>query len=307
MGTVYRAVRDDDAFRKEVALKVVQRGLTSEYHRERFRQERQILAALDHPNVARLLDGGTTEDGRPYLVMEAVSGEPIDSYCARGNLALRERLELFRLVCAAVQYAHQNLIVHRDLKPANILVTLEGSPKLLDFGIAKLLPPEHGSPATVTEFRALTPYYASPEQLRGDPITTASDVYSLGVLLYELLVGRRPFALEGRSTDEVIRLVCEAEPLRPSTAARKGATVPDASGATLDGAAPTRTGGGEPGLRLARQLRGDLDVIVLKALRKEPARRYGSALELAEDIRRYLTGLPIRARPTPWPTGRESS
>jgi serine/threonine protein kinase len=300
MGTVYRAIRDDDAFRKEVALKIVQGGLGSEYQRERFRQERQILATLDHPGVARLLDGGATEDGRPYLVMELVAGEPIDVYCARRGLAVRERLALFRQVCAAVQYAHQNLVVHRDLKPSNILVTADGAPKLLDFGIAKLLPaPGSGGEATVTELRALTPYYASPEQVKGEPITTASDVYSLGVLLYELLTGRRPFELEGRIADQVMRLICHDDPERPSTAARRAPALARDATATLEARAATLAAAAaeDARLRRARELRGDLDLIVMTALRKEPQRRYGSVQELAEDVRRYLAALPIRARP----------
>jgi tetratricopeptide (TPR) repeat protein len=269
MGAVYRAARDDDAYRKEVALKVVQGGFASEHHRERLLQERQILAGLDHPGIARLLDGGTTGDGRPYFVMELVEGLPLDAYCQEHAPPLRRRLEIFREICAAVAYAHRNLVVHRDLKPSNILVTPEGAPKLLDFGIAKLLkPPGLGGAATVTEVRALTPYYASPEQIRGEPITTVSDVYALGLLLYLLLAGRRPFELADAAPEEALRLVCEQDPPKPSEAAP-----------------------GVPGLR------GDLDVITLMALRKEPARRYGSVQELSDDVRRYLEGFPVRARP----------
>jgi non-specific serine/threonine protein kinase/serine/threonine-protein kinase len=264
MGTVYRAVRDDDQYRKEVAIKLVQ-DQGSEFVLDRFLNERQILAGLDHPHIARLLDGGTASDGRPYLVMDLVEGEPIDVYCQRRALDVRARLELFREVCAAVQYAHQNLIVHRDIKPGNILVTRDGTPKLLDFGIAKLLRADgavRSSPATVTEFRPLTLDYASPEQVRGQPITTASDVYSLGVLLYELLTGKVPYAL--KTHEELVRAICEAEPPRPSTA------VPD--------------------------LRGDLDNILMMALRKEPLRRYASVDQFSEDVRRYLEGRPVRAR-----------
>jgi serine/threonine protein kinase len=302
MGAVYRAVRDDDVFHKEVAVKVLQSGLGSDSHRERFRQERQILASLDHPHIARLLDGGATADGRPYLVMELVVGDPIDAHCRRSGMPVRQRLELFRLVCGAVHYAHQNLVVHRDIKPGNVLVTGEGAPKLLDFGIAKLLP-QPGEDATVTQFQALTPLYASPEQLRGDTITTASDVYSLGVLLYELLTGRRPFELEGQRPDELVQAISEREPQRPSDAAAwatsLATTADDWSGTRnrVGGATTRPQSSREPGSRLARELRGDLDLIVMKALRKEPARRYGSPLELDEDLRRYLQGLPIGARP----------
>jgi tetratricopeptide (TPR) repeat protein len=264
MGTVYRAVRDDDQYRKEVAIKLVQdRG--SGFVLDRFLNERQILAGLDHPHIARLLDGGTTSDGRPYLVMDLVEGEPIDVYGQRRALDVRARLELFREVCGAVQYAHQNLVVHRDIKPGNILVTRDGTPKLLDFGIAKLLRADgdvRSPPGTVTQFRALTLDYASPEQVQGQPITTASDVYSLGVLLYELLTGQRPHA--AKTPEELVRAISEAEPPRPST------VVPE--------------------------LRGDLDNILMMALRKEPSRRYASVEQFSEDVRRYLTSLPVIAR-----------
>jgi non-specific serine/threonine protein kinase/serine/threonine-protein kinase len=318
MGAVYRAVRADDQYRKEVALKLVQVGDDSEETVERFRRERQILAGLDHPNVARLLDGGATDDGRPYFVMELVQGKPIDRYCDHKDLGVRERLEIFRSVCGAVQYAHRNLIVHRDIKPGNILVTDEGVPKLLDFGIAKILRSgEVGGGATVTQAQAMTPFYASPEQVKGEPITTSSDVYSLGVLLYELLTGRRPYALGSRTQPDVFRAICEEEPDKPSAAARTGRrgrtgplaqenvptqenlptqdlasapTVPVSAAASAQAEEDAAVG------RYARTLRGDLDTIVLMALRKEPARRYASVEELSEDIRRYLTGLPVRAR-----------
>jgi tetratricopeptide (TPR) repeat protein len=266
MGTVYRAVRDDDQYRKEVAIKLVQ-DQGSGFALDRFLNERQILAGLDHPHIARLLDGGTTSDGRPYLVMDLVEGEPIDAYCRRRALDVKARLELFREVCGAVQYAHQNLVVHRDIKPGNILVTLDGAPKLLDFGIAKLLRAgdDLRSPqATVTQFRALTLDYASPEQVRGQPITTASDVYSLGVLLYELLTGRRPHAAGSGTHEEVERAIVDEEPPRPST--------------------------------VVRELRGDLDNILMMALRKEPSRRYVSVDQFAQDIRRHLEHLPVLAR-----------
>ncbi|HKC11838.1 MAG TPA: protein kinase [Vicinamibacteria bacterium] len=264
MGTVYRAVRDDDQYRKEVAIKLVQ-DQGSGFALDRFLNERQILAGLDHPHIARLLDGGTTSDGRPYLVMDLVDGEPIDDYCRRQALDVRARLELFREVCAPVQYAHQNLVVHRDIKPGNILVTHDGTPKLLDFGIAKLLRADgdvRSPQGTVTQFRALTLDYASPEQVRGQPITTATDVYSLGVLLYELLTGQRPHA--AKTPEELVRAISETEPARPST------VVPE--------------------------LRGDLDNILMMALRKEPGRRYASVEQFSEDLRRYLTSLPVIAR-----------
>jgi tetratricopeptide (TPR) repeat protein/tRNA A-37 threonylcarbamoyl transferase component Bud32 len=280
MGTVFRAVRDDDAFRKEVALKLVRSGLESRLVVRRFRRERQILARLQHPNIAALYDGGATEDGQPYLVMEAVEGQPIDPWCEARGPATRGRLELFRVVCAAVQYAHRNLVVHRDIKPGNILVTPEGVPKLLDFGIARLLGPDVDAEAapTATLLPMLTPEYASPEQVRGEPVTTSSDVYSLGVVLYELLTGRRPYEVATGSVEEIVRVVCVTEPERPSTVVRRGgpATRPRVQ---------------------AAELRGDLDTIVLKCLRKETERRYASVQELSEDLRRHLEGLPVVARP----------
>ncbi len=269
MGTVYRAVRDDDAFRKTVALKLVRAGRHSDYFERRFRQERQILAHLQHPNIATVLDGGTSEDGQPWLVMEHVEGQPITDFCAARGMGARERVALFRTVCGAVHYAHQNLVVHRDIKPANVLVDAHGAPKLLDFGIAKLLAagvdPDVAPTATVVPM--MTPDYASPEQVRGQTVTTASDVYSLGVLLYELLAGRRPYEVHADSLEAIVQAVCQTEPRPPSEAA------------------PARS-----------ELRGDLDTIVLKALRKEPERRYRSAHELSEDLRRHLEGLPVTAR-----------
>ena len=199
MGTVYLAVRDDDQYKKQVAIKLVRRGMDTDFIVDRFRHERQILASLDHPNIARLLDGGTTEDGLPYFVMEYIEGSPINQYCDDRRLSIAERVKLFQTVCSAVQYAHQNLVVHRDIKPSNIIVTPEGVPKLLDFGIAKLLAPDavgQTQAATVTMMRPMTPDYASPEQVRGRAITTAADIYSLGVLLYELLTGRRPYRIK---------------------------------------------------------------------------------------------------------------
>jgi serine/threonine protein kinase len=280
MGVVHRGVRDDDVFRKVVALKFVG-GSAGPEHLRRFTQERQILARLQHPNIATILDGGMSEEGRPYLVMEYVEGKPIDAYCAQRQLGTRQRLVMFRAVCDAVHYAHQNLVVHRDLKPHNILVTAEGQPKLLDFGIARMLAagvdPDQAPTATLLPI--MTPEYASPEQVRGEPITTGSDVYSLGVLLYQLLTGRLPYEVKKDSLEQIVRAVCETEPQPPSLAVlatlRPGETAPPAP---------------------ASDLRGDLDTIVLKALRKEPARRYSSVLELSEDLRRHLEGRPVSAR-----------
>jgi len=278
MGAVYEAVRDDDHFQQRVAIKLIKGGMDSDFVRQRFVRERQILASLDHPHIARLFDGGATEDGRPYFVMEFVDGEPITEYCRRRELPLDEKLKLFRGVCSAVQHAHQKLVVHRDLKPSNIPVTADGAPKLLDFGIAKLLAPDPGEAVTgaETSVRLMTPDYASPEQVRGGAITTATDVYSLGVALYELLTGRRPYQFETYSPLEIERAICDTEAPPPSEAARE-----------QTGASP----------KLARQLAGDLDNIVLMALRKEPARRYQSVEQFSDDLRRYLTGLPVTARP----------
>lgn len=216
MGQVYRAVRADGQFKKTVAIKVVRGGYDTKAVLERFVHERQILASLDHPNIARLYDGGTTEDGLPYLVMELIEGTPIDRFCEDQNLPVNERLKLFTQVCAAVQYAHQRLVIHRDIKPSNILVTPDGIPKLLDFGIAKLLDPAGGGETTMLP--ALTPEYASPEQIRGEPITTSTDVYSLGVVLYRLLTGKSPYPVNTRTPLEFARVICELEPTKPSSA-----------------------------------------------------------------------------------------
>jgi eukaryotic-like serine/threonine-protein kinase len=300
MGTVWRAVRDDEAYRKEVAIKLMHRGLHDPGLRARFAAERQILATLDHPNIARLLDGGTSDSGTPYVVMEIVEGSPIDRYCDAERLGVEPRLGLFRQVCDAVSYAHRNLVVHRDLKPGNILVTAEGVPKLLDFGIAKLLD-QSGQPAptaeTATGQRLLTPEYASPEQVRGAPITTASDGYSLGVILYELLTGRRPYRGTRGDSLELERAICEQDPERPSTAVSRDpeddeTTAPDLRSADAIGRARDSRAD-----LLRKRLHGDLDNIVLKALRKEPAGRYASVDLLSEDIRRHLEGLPVAARP----------
>jgi serine/threonine protein kinase len=304
MGAVYAAQRVDRLYDKEVAIKVLRRDQLlrepgrHEELRRRFQFERQALASLDHRNIARLLDGGLTADGLPYLVMDHIEGQPIDEYCRTRGSTTCERLNLFRQVCAAVHCAHQHLVVHRDLKPSNILVAADGTPRLLDFGIAKLLDPLAGPSQTRTHLQPMTPAYASPEQIRGEAVTTASDVYALGVVLYELLTERRPYALEGASQAEAARLICELAPEKPSTAAAgRGPrrSRPGSSGIRWPRGSP---GGAETRQtdRLSRRLRGDLDVIVLKALHKEPARRYGSVEQLSEDIRRHLDGLPVLAR-----------
>jgi eukaryotic-like serine/threonine-protein kinase len=273
MGAVYLAERADEQYRMRVALKLVPLGLDTEHAQRRFIEERQILASLQHPGIARLLDGGVAADGRPYFAMEHVDGRPIDEYCTAHELSVEARLQLFCAVCDAVQYAHSRLVIHRDLKPSNILVTRDGDPKLLDFGIAKLLEPgvtARAEQLTRTGMRLITPEYASPEQLRGDVVSTASDVYSLGVLLYLLLSGRPPYTAPDRRPHELARAILEVEPLRPSAVAPAS---------------------------LRRRLRGDLDVIVLHALQKEPDRRYASAQALAADLKRHLRRLPVHARP----------
>lgn len=300
MGVVYRAARADDQFQKEVAIKIVRLGLDTQEIRRRFRYERQILASLDHPNIAKLLDGGTTEDGLPYLVMDFVAGVPINQYCNRHKLSTNERLKIFRMVCSAVQYAHQRLVIHRDIKPGNILVTEEGVPKLLDFGIAKLLDPAISEALghTATDVRIMTPEYASPEQVRGEEITTASDVYSLGVLLYELLTGHRPYRLTSRRSDEIARAICDQDPERPSNAVSRVEEIasPDNPGHTKITPQSVSDNRNEQPEKLRRQLSGDLDNIVLMALHKEPERRYSSVTQLSEDIHRHLDGLPVVAR-----------
>ncbi len=306
MGTVYLAVRSDDAFQKRVALKVLKRGMDTDAIVRRFRTERQILASLDHPHISGLLDGGTTPDGLPYFAMEFVEGQPIDEYCETRLLDTTARLQMFMKICEAVQYAHQNLIIHRDLKPANVLVTADGTPKLLDFGIAKLLNPELGGQTyavTADGSPLMTPEYASPEQVRGEVVTTATDVYSLGVLLYELLTGRRPYQLTSRTPAEIARVVCHSVPERPSTAVTRSASgavnseaiTTAGEGSEAQPGPPERSRGVDP-QRLRRRLAGDLDNIVLKALSKEPARRYASVDQFSEDIRRHLSGLPVIAR-----------
>lgn len=293
MGEVFLAERADDQFTQQVAIKLVRRGLLSRQIQNRLRLERQILATLDHPNIARLFDGGTTSDGTPYIVMEYVDGTPIDTYCDGRALGIRERLKLFKTVCSAVHRAHQNLIVHRDLKPSNILVTLDGTPKLLDFGIAKVLDERqsmHTLAVTHADYRVMTPDHASPEQIRGEVITTASDIYVLGVLLYELLCGYKPFALKGNRLADLERAICEDEPASPSTAIRAAILGKDAS---IEQIARDR---GVTTAKLQRELHGDLDNIVAMAMRKEPERRYSSVEQFAAEIDRFLDGLPVLAR-----------
>ncbi len=284
MGAVYKAVRADDAYRKDVAIKLVRDGRERPDVIERFVAERQILASLDHPNIARLLDGGSTAEGLPYFVMEYVDGEPITQYAQSHALTLAQRLTLFEAVCSAVQFAHQRLVVHRDLKPGNILVTRDGVVKLLDFGIAKLIEPDTGT-ALVTQ-QVMTPAYASPEQVRGEPVTTATDIYALGVVLYELLTGTSPYRSKSTQPLELAREICERNPDVPSNALTP--TLVSGGAAPALPAAALR--------RLRKGVRGDLDNIVLMALRKEPERRYASAEQLADDVRRYRGRLPVRAR-----------
>ena len=296
MGAVYMAARADEEFRKRVAIKLVRAGLDDKDILRRFRTERQTLAILEHPNIVRLLDGGSTEEGLPYLVMDYVEGQPIDIYCENRKLTINERLELFRTVCAAVQYAHRNQVVHRDLKPSNILVTAEGVPKLLDFGIAKLLNRESidGTIRTQPGFRPMTTKYASPEQIRGEPLTTATDVYSLGVVLFELLTGRYPYGLHRGTAAEIEQAICEHEPEKPSIAVmhREIQVDPDATTENVLSKESLQ----ENPEKLRKRLRGDLDLIILMALRKEPQRRYESVEQLSEDIRRNLARLPVIAR-----------
>ncbi len=294
MGTVFLAKKD--GLDKRVALKIIKRGMDTDAVLRRFILEREILSRLEHPNIARFLDGGTTEDGLPYFVMEYIEGEPITRYCGLLDLDINERLKLFRQVCSAVSYAHRNLIVHRDLKPSNILITKDGTPKLLDFGIAKLLAGEgNEETATATQGRMFTPEYASPEQLNGSPITTSSDVYSLGVVLYEMVSGRRPFQAAGRNSGSAGGRASIEEPARPSS------VVADAWPVVRRTSANARSATGEikPGssIRGRHSLRGDLDNIVLKSLRAEPERRYQSVQEFAADIDRLLDGLPVTATP----------
>jgi len=300
MGTVYRAARADDQYSKEVALKILKNAFGSSSASGRFKTERQILANLEHPNVARLLDGGNTEEGLPFFVMELIAGRPIDEYCDAHHLPVRERLTLFAAVCGAVQYAHKNQVIHRDLKPANVLVTGEGVPKLLDFGIAKILDTvAFPGPVDLTRqtMRMLTPEYASPEQVRGEPVSASTDVYSLGAMLYLLLTGHRPYQIRNLSPQGIAEAICDTQPPPPSIAVRSSETVAgfDGRSTTITPAAVSSTREAKSE-KLSRMLAGDLDTIVLKALCKEPQRRYASVADFAADIQRHLVGVPVLAR-----------
>ncbi len=302
MGTVYLASRDDQQFTKQVAIKVIKRGMDTDFVVQRFRNERQILATLDHPNIARLMDGGATKDDLPYFIMEYVDGVPITEYCDENKLSVNDRLKVFRTICSAVQYAHQNLVIHRDLKPSNILVTNAAEPKLLDFGIAKILraDTDEETALTQTAVRVMTPQYASPEQVKGERVTTSSDVYSLGVVLYELLTGQRPYRVSSR--EAIAKAICEQEPTKPSavvsgqlsvvSSKERRARSKEDKQLTPDDRQLTN----RQSAISNRQLKGDLDNVVLKALRKDPERRYASVEQFSEDIRRHLEGLPVTAR-----------
>jgi serine/threonine protein kinase len=282
MGAVYLAERSDGEFQKQVAIKLLRRGLENEAVIHRFHKERQILADLEHPNIARLIDGGTTENGLPYFVMEYGEGLPLNRFCEERNLSIDERLKLFRQICAAVEFAHKHSIIHRDIKPSNILVTKNGEPKLLDFGIAKTSARNGATASTATALRAMTPEYASPEQMRGERVTKATDIYSLGVLLYELVTGNRPYNFDSKSPYEIVQAICEDEPIPPSLAKiNHRATISEkAKNQSSNRKFPER----------------DLDKIILKALRKEPERRYKSVKEFSEDVSRLLKGLPVSAQ-----------
>ncbi|MEO0559220.1 MAG: serine/threonine-protein kinase [Bacteroidota bacterium] len=296
MGAVYLANRDDGVFDQTAALKLVRPGLAPDLA-ERFRAERQILASLGHPGVAQLLGGGVTDDGRPWLAMEYVNGEPITAYCDRHQLGIQARLQLFLEMCDAVAYAHRNLVVHRDLKPSNVLVAegaRRGQVKLLDFGVAKLLASSGDTPVTASGVRPYTPGYAAPEQILGLAVTTSTDVYALGVLLYELLTGRRPHPMSSGTPAVVERAVLESDPTRPSESVQVPTRPPSGETTSVDELARLRKATPQA---LRRRLQGDLDRIVLKALEREPERRYGSAEALARDVQRHLEGLPIEARP----------
>lgn len=274
MGIVYEAVRETQDFTQRVALKAVNSGINSDILLNSFRSEQKILASLEHPNIARFLDGGRMANGAPFYAMEYVEGLPIEIYCREQCKSIDEKLEIFRQICSAVSYAHSQLVVHRDLKPSNILVKNDGTPKLLDFGIAKILDIEGNDAATATQFGMMTPQYASPEQIRGEKVTTLSDVYSLGIILYELLTGRRPYEFHGKTFAEMISIVTTSEAIRPSY---------DPAAARTD---PI--------------IRGDLDNIILKAIEKDPERRYSSVEQFSEDIRRHLEGVPVSARAASW-------
>lgn len=272
MGVVYEAFRETEEFKQRVALKVIKRGMNNEIILKRFRTEQQILASLEHPNICRFLDGGKTVEGLPFYTMEFIEGLPINEFFEKNPLSQEEKINIFREICAAVSFAHTNLIVHRDLKPSNIIITKDKTVKLLDFGIAKVLDVDNTELSTATQFRVMTPQYASPEQIKGEKVTTLSDVYSLGIILYEILTGKLPYQTEGKTYAEILQIITQTEPLRPSLAAQ------------------TKTGFG-------KSLKGDLDNIILKTLEKEPSKRYQSVEQLSEDLRKHLSGFPISARP----------
>ena len=297
MGAVYLAERADRQFHQRVAIKLVEQMAVHPQLRARLRAERQILANLEHPYIARLIDGGESDAGVPYLVIEYVDGLPIDKYCRKHELSIRSRLELFEKVCEAIDYAHRNLVVHRDLKPGNILVAQDGNPKLLDFGVAKLLAPDHGYTLAVTRLqdRLLTPEHAAPEQVLGRPITIATDVYARGVLLYHLLCDRSPYALHASTIQGLERAICNEDPPRPSSLFRRGRSMALLEAGGFDPQASAADRGVSPE-RLQRALSGDIDEIVLKAMRKEPEARYATSALLAADIRRHLDGDLVTAR-----------
>lgn len=304
MGAVYLATRNDGRFEQRVAIKLLRRELNTAGLRRRFEQERRILASLEHKNIARLLDAGTTDDGVPYFVMEYVEGAAIDQYCDQNELDLNARLDLFREVCEAVNFAHRNLIVHRDIKPSNILVTADGMPKLLDFGISKIISDELEKTATVTRLGAMTPSYASPEQLQNKSVTTATDIYSLGVVLYKLLSGHRPFEARESDLNAIYQAVVETDPPAPSSMIDESSQLGEPRSAVEHESATGDTASNRSGRTISNrshvqsnQLKGDLDNIILKALKKEPERRYSSAENFAEDIHRYQRGLTVSARP----------
>lgn len=299
MGAVFLAARADGEFRQRVAVKLIKRGMDTDFIVQRFRHERQILAALNHPNIANLIDGGTTPDGLPYFVMEYVEGKPLYRFCDERKLNTTERLRLFGRLCDAVEAAHRLKVVHRDLKPSNILVKADGTPKLLDFGIAKILDSDLASATlvpTAAEMRMMTPEYASPEQVSGLPVTFASDIYSLGVVLYELLTGHRPYRFKSRAPHEIARVICEEEPLRPSTGiTREDNLLPTGAGKSLTLSDVYLSRGAEDIESLQKEVSGEIEKVMLKCLRKNPDERYRRAAELTEDIARFLRGEPVCA------------